>query len=42
MDPISALGIAAATLQFLDFGLQALSLCRQIRDGDEWSGLLHQ
>lgn len=32
MDPISALGVAAAAVQFLDFSLQALHLCRQIRD----------
>ncbi|KAI5357818.1 hypothetical protein Slin14017_G118310 [Septoria linicola] len=32
MDAISALGVAAATVQFLDFSFQALHLCRQIRD----------
>ncbi|RMY44641.1 hypothetical protein D0865_10421 [Hortaea werneckii] len=32
MEALAALGVAAASVQFLDFALQALSLCRQIRD----------
>ncbi|PPJ50412.1 hypothetical protein CBER1_06992 [Cercospora berteroae] len=37
MDAISALSVAAATVQFLDFSLQALALCRQIRDDAQGS-----
>ncbi|KAI6832956.1 hypothetical protein KC365_g1670 [Hortaea werneckii] len=32
MEALAALGVAAASVQFLDFALQALALCRQIRD----------
>lgn len=32
MEALAALGVAAASVQFLDFALQALSLCRQIRE----------
>lgn len=32
MDPISAISLAAATVQFLQFGLGALAVCKQIRD----------
>ncbi|RMY40985.1 hypothetical protein D0866_00905 [Hortaea werneckii] len=32
MEALAALGVAAASVQFLDFALQALTLCRQIRD----------
>lgn len=32
LDPGSALTVATATLQFLSFSLEALELCRQIRD----------
>ena len=35
MDPVSAIGVAAATVQFVQFSLQALSLCREIRDNAE-------
>ncbi|GIZ46973.1 hypothetical protein CKM354_001007500 [Cercospora kikuchii] len=37
MDAISALSVATATVQFLDFSLQALALCRQIRDDAQGS-----
>jgi hypothetical protein len=32
MEAVSAVGVAAATVQFLDFGIKALVLCKQIRD----------
>lgn len=32
MDPVSALGVAAAVNQFLDVAAKALETCRQIRD----------
>lgn len=32
LDPVSAIGVAAAALQFLSLSLDALELCRQIRD----------
>lgn len=32
MDPVTALGVASAAVQFLQCALEALSLCRQIRD----------
>jgi hypothetical protein len=32
MDPISAIGVAAAAVQFLDVSLKALRICREIRD----------
>ncbi|KAI6798925.1 hypothetical protein KC361_g3183 [Hortaea werneckii] len=32
MEAVAALGVAAASVQFLDFALQVLALCRQIRD----------
>jgi hypothetical protein len=32
MDPITAISLAAATVQFLQFGLGALAICKQIRD----------
>ena len=34
-DPLSALAVATATVQFLDFSLKALELCRQIRDDEQ-------
>lgn len=35
MDPISAVGVAAAAVEFLTFGLHALELCREIRDAQD-------
>ena len=32
MDPVSAISLAAATVQFLQFSLGALAICKQIRD----------
>jgi hypothetical protein len=32
MEAVAAVGVAAATVQFLDFGIKALVLCKQIRD----------
>lgn len=32
MDPVTALGVAAAVVQFLDVGVKALETCREIRD----------
>jgi hypothetical protein len=32
MDPVTALGVAAACLQFIDFGLKTLHVCRELRD----------
>ena len=37
MDPISALGAAAAAVQFLDISLKALEVCRQVRDDEKSS-----
>lgn len=34
MEPVTALGIAAAAAQFIDFGLKTLALCKQIRDSE--------
>jgi len=41
MDPGTALGVAAAAVQFIDFGLKALALCKQIRDSDTDTTVLH-
>lgn len=41
MEPVSALSVAAATVQFLDFGLKTLKLCKQIRDSDSDAIELH-
>ena len=35
MEAVAAVGVAAAALQFLDFGVKALVLCKQIRDSDK-------
>ena len=35
LDPVSAIGVTAAALDFLQHGLDALDLCRQIRDDAE-------
>jgi hypothetical protein len=35
MDPVTALSVAAAAFQFVSFSLEALELCRQIRDDAE-------
>ena len=35
LDPVSAIGVAAAAIQFLQFSLQVLDVCRQIRDDAE-------
>ena len=32
MEAVAVVGVAAATVQFLDFGVKALVLCKQIRD----------
>lgn len=32
MDPLSALGVAAAAVQFIDFSLQTIAVCRQIHE----------
>jgi SpoVK/Ycf46/Vps4 family AAA+-type ATPase len=32
MDPVSAIGVAAAAIAFLDFSLETLSRCRELRD----------
>jgi hypothetical protein len=32
MDPASAIGIAAASVAFLDFSLKTMSVCRELRD----------
>ena len=41
MDPVTALGIAAAAVQFIEVGLKTLALCKQIRDSDSDTTLLH-
>ncbi|KAL1584682.1 hypothetical protein WHR41_06901 [Cladosporium halotolerans] len=41
MEPVSALSVAAATVQFLEFGLKTLKLCKQIRDSDSDTIELH-
>lgn len=35
MEAVAAVGVAAAAVQFLDFGVKALVLCKQIRDSDK-------
>jgi len=42
MDPVTALGVAAAALQFLDLGLKALELCQEIRDDTEGASKAHK
>ena len=37
MDGLSALSVAAAVVQFLDFSLKALEICRQVRDSERSS-----
>jgi hypothetical protein len=41
MDPATALGVAAAAVQFIEVGLKTLALCRQIRDSDTDTTVLH-
>jgi hypothetical protein len=41
MDPATALGVAAAAVQFIEIGLKTLALCKQIRDSDTDSTVLH-
>lgn len=41
MDPVTALSIAAAAVQFIDFGLKTLALCKRIRDSDADTTALH-
>lgn len=41
MDPITILSIAAATAQFIDFGLKTVVLCKQIRDSATGSAEYH-
>jgi hypothetical protein len=41
MDPATALGVAAAAVQFIEVGLKTLALCKQIRDSDTDSTVLH-
>jgi hypothetical protein len=41
MDPATALGIAAAAVQFIEVGLKTLALCKEIRDSDTDTTLLH-
>lgn len=41
MDPATALGIAAAAVQVIKVGLKTLTLCKQIRDSDTDTTLLH-
>lgn len=41
MEPVSVLSVAAATVQFLEFGLKTLKLCKQIRDSDADTIELH-
>jgi hypothetical protein len=35
MEALAALSVAAATVQFVDFGLETLKLCRQIRQNEK-------
>jgi hypothetical protein len=37
MDPASAIGVAAAVLQFIDVGLKFIDTCKKIRVGGQWS-----
>lgn len=32
MDPVSALGVAAAAVQFFQFSVEAIKLCKEIRE----------
>lgn len=41
MDPATALGVAAAAVYFIEFGLKTMALCKQIRDSDTDTTLLH-
>ena len=41
MDPATALGVAAAIVQFVELGLKTLALSKQIRDSDTDATLLH-
>jgi len=41
MDPATALGVAAAVVQFVEIGLKALALCKEIRDSDTDTIALH-
>lgn len=40
MDPATALGTAAAAVQFIEVGLKTLALCKEIRDSDTDTTLL--
>lgn len=41
MEPITALTVATATVQFIDFGLKTLNTCKQIRDSATNTTELH-
>jgi len=41
MNPATALEVAAAVAQFVEIGLKTLALCKQIRDSDTDSTVLH-
>ncbi|GAB7324278.1 hypothetical protein MBLNU13_g08249t1 [Cladosporium sp. NU13] len=41
MDPATTIGVAAAIVQFVEVGLKTLALCKQIRDSDTDTTLLH-
>ena len=41
MDPATALGVAAAAVQFIEVGLKTLALCKEIRDSETDTTMLH-
>ena len=41
MDPATAIGVAAAAVQFVEVGLKTLALCKEIRDSDTDATVLH-
>jgi len=41
MDPATALGVAAAAVQFIEVGLKTLALCKEIRDSESDTTVLH-
>jgi hypothetical protein len=41
-EAVAALGVAAAAVQFFDFSLKALSLCKQIRDNEKGATQVNQ
>lgn len=41
MDPATALGVAAAAVQFIEVGLKTLALCIEIRDSESDTTVLH-